>query len=186
MGVEASAQVEEEALAHPRRQHVVAEADEAAGDGDGDEQAADPDERVDVARDEDLVDEDLEEPDRRGLDGRVERDEEGGEQQPRPVAARIRPEAPHDRAHGHRRRLGDRPGASSLDDEGGPEPLDPRAHAHPGSKRPAPHGGRPAGGDRVVLFRPPARLGRSPLTREQLRRDTAAAGVGAAAAAERP
>jgi hypothetical protein len=75
----------------------------APDEGQADVCRHEPRQRTEVPRHEDVVHHDLEEPDRRRLDRRVERDQQDAQEEITTEGPGVGPEAPEDLAHGHRR-----------------------------------------------------------------------------------
>ena len=101
------AHVEEEPLADPGREDVVAEREHRPEERQPDVRERDREEHPEVARDEHLVDDDAEQPDLRRLDGRDGEQRQQAESDAPAVRARERPEAPQELSDGDLRRGGD-------------------------------------------------------------------------------
>jgi hypothetical protein len=90
---DAGAHREQEALGEPGGQVVVAEGHQATDQRQREVAQADPDEGPEIARDEHLVDHELEDPDLGRGDGRPEDDEGEAQRDPAAVRAGVGPEA---------------------------------------------------------------------------------------------
>jgi hypothetical protein len=103
--VDLPAQVEEEALADPRGDVLVAERRKRTGEREAEVRHGDRHERRQILGDEHVVDDELEEVDLDRVDRRDEEQQEQPEGDPAPVGPRERPEAPHDLRRRDRRGL---------------------------------------------------------------------------------
>jgi hypothetical protein len=101
------ANVEQEPLAHPRGEHVVAEREQRAEQREPDIGERDRDEHRDVARDQDVVDDHAEQPDLGRLDGGDGEQRQQAERDPPAVGARERPEPAQQVPDRDLRRCGD-------------------------------------------------------------------------------
>ena len=90
------AQAHDELLADPRGHVLVAEVDEAADDGDGEEGARDEREEAEVLRGDDVVDEDLEQVDVQGAQCGSDGDEQEAEEHPAAEGLCVGPEPSED------------------------------------------------------------------------------------------
>jgi hypothetical protein len=117
---------EEEALPDPARDVVVRERDDAPERGQSDVRRGDRRKPAEVVRDQDVVRDELEQPDLGRLDRRHHREE--GEAEPE-IAAEgpsVRPEAAHDLTHRHGRRVRDEQLAAARHHEQFPESFSHR------------------------------------------------------------
>jgi hypothetical protein len=115
------AHVEEEALADPRGEHVVAEREQRSEERQTDVCERDRQEHADVARDEHLVDDDAEQPDLDRLDGGDREQGQQAESDAPAVGARERPEPPQEVPDRDLRSGGYEALPVRLDDEQGSE-----------------------------------------------------------------
>ena len=120
------AQVEDEALADQRREVVVEKRGDAAGERQPDVRGCDPREGTEVVRDENVVDQVLEDENARRGHGRRHRHEQQHQQQGSAIRACERPEPADDRRDRQRRRLGADPRALGLRSQ---LPEEPAPHA---------------------------------------------------------
>jgi hypothetical protein len=125
---DARAQVEREALADPGRDVLVAEREQRPQQREPDHDGGEDGERPERLGDEDVVDDELEQPDLCGLDGGQQRGEQDPGREPAAVGPHERPEAPHDVRDGDGRRRGDEAGVVRGGSEGGGESVEEGAH----------------------------------------------------------
>ena len=125
---ELGAQGEREALADPRGRVLVAERERRAEQREADHGRDEHGQRAERLGHEHLVDDDLEEPDLGGLDGRQQRGERDPRGERHPERARERPEAADDLAQRHARRHGDDAIVVGGGGESGGEAVEEGAH----------------------------------------------------------